>query len=71
MSAELAVALGKALEQYFATHPPTDLRVRELETLYGRNARAWRGRTFYLGRWNYRERIPRSQSEEPNERRQY
>ena len=71
MSGELAVALGKALEQYFATHPPTEIRIRELETLYARNARVWRGRMFYLGRWNYQERIARSRSDEPSERRRY
>jgi beta-barrel assembly-enhancing protease len=71
MSGELAVALGKALQQYFATHPPTEIRIRELETLFARNARTWRGRTFYLGRWNYQERIPRSHSDQPNERRPY
>jgi predicted Zn-dependent protease len=71
MSGELAVALGKSLEQYFTTHPPTQIRIRELETLYARNARVWRGRTFYVGHWNYQERIPRSQSDQPNERRRY
>lgn len=71
MSGELAAALGKALGQYFATHPPTEIRIRELETLYARNARVWGGHTFYLGRWNYQERIPRSRSDQPNEGRRY
>ena len=71
MSGELAIALEKALGPYFATHPPTEIRIRELETLYARNARVWRGRGFYLGRWNYQERIPRSRSDQPNERRRY
>jgi len=71
MVGELAVALGKALEQYFATHPPTESRIRELDNLFARNARAWRGRTFYVGQWNYQERIPRSRSDQPAERRTY
>jgi predicted Zn-dependent protease len=71
MVGELAVALGKALEQYFATHPPTEVRIRELERVEAQNARVWRGRTFYEGRWNYQQRIPRSQSDQAAERRQY
>lgn len=71
MSGELAVALGKALEQYFTTHPPAEIRIRELETLYARNAGVWRGRTFYQGQWNYQQRIPRSRSDQPSERRRY
>ena len=71
MVGELAVALEKALQQYFATHPPTETRIREFETLFARNARSWRGRTFYEGRWNYQERIPRSRSDLVAERRQH
>ena len=71
MVGELAVALEKALEQYFATHPPTETRIRELETLFARNARSWRGQTFYEGRWNYQERIPRSRSDQVAERRRH
>ena len=71
MVGEVAVALGKALEQYFATHPPTEERIRELARVDARNARVWRGRTFYDGRWNYQERIPRSRTDQPAERRTY
>ncbi len=67
MVEELGTAVGKALEQYFATHPPTAKRIRQLEQVLERNARAWRGQTFYIGRSNYTDRIPRSSDERPRE----
>ncbi len=67
MVEELGIAVGKALEQYFATHPPTDTRIRELNTVFARNTRAWHGRRFYVGRSNYQERIPRSRDDRPVE----
>lgn len=50
MLGELGAALGKALEQYFATHPPAHLRVRHLERTYQRNASDWKSREFRVGR---------------------
>jgi predicted Zn-dependent protease len=67
MVAELGTALEKALEHYFATHPPTDRRVRQLESVINRNASAWRGQQFYVGRSNYRDRTPRSSDARPEE----
>jgi len=67
MVGELGIALEKALEHYFATHPPTDKRVRQLESVINRNASAWRGQQFYVGRSNYRDRIPRSSEARPEE----
>ena len=67
MLQEVGVALGKALDQYFATHPPTGIRVRELTRVYERNARAWKGQRFYVGRSNYQDRIPRLSQERPGE----
>ena len=67
MVGELGIALEKALEHYFATHPPTDKRVRQLESVINRNASAWRGQQFYVGRSNYRDRIPRSSHARPEE----
>jgi len=67
MVGELGIALEKALEHYFATHPPTDKRVRQLESVINRNASAWRGKQFYVGRSNYRDRIPRSSHARPEE----
>lgn len=67
MLEELGITLVKALGQYFATHPPTETRIRELTQVMSRNAQAWRGRKFYIGRSNYEERIPRSRDERPAE----
>jgi len=67
MVGELGIALEKAVEHYFATHPPTDMRVRQLESVINRNASAWRGQQFYVGRSNYRDRIPRSSEARPEE----
>lgn len=67
MSAELGTALKKALEHYFATHPPSSKRAQQLERLFERNAPTWRLQKFYVGRSNYRDRIPRSSEERPEE----
>jgi predicted Zn-dependent protease len=64
---ELGVAVGRALEQYFATHPPAETRIRELHLVLKRNQRAWRGNKFYIGRANYKERISRSSGERASE----
>jgi hypothetical protein len=50
MVEELGIALEKALEHYVATHPPTNRRVRQLESVITRNARAWHGQQVYVGR---------------------
>lgn len=70
MLKELGIALGKALEQYFATHPPTEKRIRQLHLVFKRTQEAWRGQKFYIGRSNYTDRISRSGSERPGEWRQ-
>ncbi len=67
MVREVGVALGKALQQYFATHPPAKLRIRQLEQATKRNARAWQGQRFYVGKSNYRDRIPRGSVEREDE----
>ena len=43
------------------------VRVRQLESVINRNASAWRGQQFYVGRSNYRDRIPRSSEARPEE----
>lgn len=68
MVEELATGLGKALEQYFATHPPWEKRIGELKQVSERHGRSWREQKFfYVGRSNYRDQIPRTQIEEPDE----
>jgi predicted Zn-dependent protease len=59
MLVEAGASLERALEQYFATHPPAETRIRHLQRVYERNASAWRGHSFYVGRANYAERTPR------------
>jgi predicted Zn-dependent protease len=71
MVGELGIAVEKALEHYFATHPPTDKRIRQLEQVYARNAPAWRGQQFYVGRSNYRDRIPRLSDDRNEEYQTY
>lgn len=71
MVGELGIALEKALEHYFATHPPTDKRVRQLESVINRNASTWRGQQFYVGRSNYRDRIPRLSDDRTEEYQTY
>ncbi|MGH7351177.1 MAG: M48 family metalloprotease [Candidatus Methylomirabilales bacterium] len=67
MVEEVGTALKKALEHYFATHPPSSKRAQQLERLFARNAPTWRLQKFYIGRSNYRDRIPRSSEERPEE----
>lgn len=67
MVQEVGSALQKALRQYFATHPPPERRIQQLERVFERNARAWRGQKFYIGSSNYRDRIPRASEERPHE----
>jgi predicted Zn-dependent protease len=62
MLAEAGASLEKALEQYFATHPPAETRIRHLQRVYDRNASAWRGKSFYVGRLNYAETTARSRA---------
>jgi len=59
MLAEAGASLEKVLEQYLATHPPAETRIRQLQRVYERNAGAWRGKSFYVGRLNYAESTPR------------
>jgi predicted Zn-dependent protease len=64
---ELGVAIGRALEQYFATHPPPETRIRQLHLVFRRNQGSWRGNKFYIGRANYKERVARSKWQRPGE----
>jgi len=68
VAGELGGALAKSLDDYFATHPPAALRVPSIKKAIERNAAAWRGREFYVGRRNYAEWRARSKREFPEER---
>jgi predicted Zn-dependent protease len=70
MLAEAGASLERALEQYFATHPPAETRIRHLQRVYERNASAWRGQSFYVGRLNYAEKTARFRAIHTEEWRQ-
>lgn len=67
MVEEVGIALRKALGQYFATHPPTDERIRQLKETLEQNATVWRGKKLYVGVSNYSDQVPGSSDERPNE----
>ncbi len=56
MVGELASAVARAEEGYFATHPPYPSRAAGLETTYQRNKAAWEGRRYYERREEYRKK---------------
>jgi predicted Zn-dependent protease len=68
VAGEIGGALVKALESYFATHPPAALRVPAIKKAIARNAAGWRGREFYVGRRNYEKWRARSRLDIPEER---
>jgi hypothetical protein len=67
MTGEAGKAVIGALRQYFETHPYGETRVRQLMSLYRKNASRWEGKRFYLGRSNLRDRQSRSVSERDEE----
>lgn len=56
---EVLRGIVDALKDYFATHPAAASRMRDIEAIFDRNMSSWQGRTFYIGRSNYADRIPR------------
>jgi TPR repeat protein len=56
---EIGRAIEDAVEDYFATHPVWPERVRNLDAILQRNMASWKGRTFYIGRSNYRDKTSR------------
>ena len=67
MTGEAGKAVIGALRQYFETHPYGEVRVRQLMSLYRKNASRWEGKRFYLGRSNLRDGQSRSISERDEE----
>ena len=59
--------LAYGLVDYFRSHPSSEQRMARLEDLIGANHALLRGRRFYEGRSNYRNRISRAQHEDPPE----
>ena len=61
---EVAQAAGDAIGSYFRTHPPSEDRARRLLQLA---AKYHNGDSYYLGKQNLHERIPRSSHAYPEE----
>lgn len=60
---EVAEAAGDALGAYFRTHPPSEERVRRLNDLVARHTDEWSGKSFYVGKENLHEGVPKSSHE--------
>lgn len=67
VTGEMLGALWDALGDYFASHPATPQRGRELAGLVARNTADALGRDLYVGRSNYAGRVPRAQDERDDE----
>jgi len=59
----------QALGTYAASHPDSDDRVRRLTARMSAERRQLRGRSFYIGVENYRQRIPKTRQSFPGEMR--
>lgn len=68
-SAEVMQSAGDALVSFFRTHPWSEERARDLDAMVSRQRSNLRGRSFYIGRQNLRERVARSTREYPGEYR--
>jgi len=66
---EVIQAAGEAIVAYPHSHPMSAERERRLDELVEKNRRRLTGQNFYVGRANYEQKIPRSQSRLPGEAR--
>ena len=64
---EVLSGLGKLLKDYFKTHPDWTDRVSELGKVLHQNERAWSGKAFCVGEWNYAALIPCFETQHPEE----
>jgi len=64
---EVAGMLAGALDEYFATHPPTAERVAALERAWREHRLDLTAGTWYVGRENHRTQVARSERELPGE----
>jgi len=68
---EVAQSLGEAMNAYFRSHPPTEERTRKLEDVVTQHRTALKGLSFYVGKENLRELVPKSQLQYPGEYRRF
>src|SRR5205807_6423140 len=66
---ELLITVARGLIDYFHSHPSSQDRMARLDDLIASNRRSLKGKTVYVGVSNYQARIPRTQQDDPNERR--
>jgi predicted Zn-dependent protease len=66
---ELLGTLARGLIDYFHSHPSSRDRMVRLDDLIVNNRGSLKGKTVYVGVSNYRQRIPRTQQDDPSERR--
>jgi predicted Zn-dependent protease len=64
---EVVQAADEAIGSYFRTHPRSEERVRRLNDMVAQHRSELAGRSFYVGRRNLNERVPRSSHEYANE----
>jgi predicted Zn-dependent protease len=57
---EVSEAAGEAIQAYFRTHPPSQERVARLNDMLARHRQELAQRSFYVGKENLRERVPKS-----------
>lgn len=65
---EVIKALEEAMGSYLHSHPASSERTRRLKELVARNRPRLSEGVFYVGRANYRLRVPRTRQEFPEER---
>jgi beta-barrel assembly-enhancing protease len=64
---EVAQSAGVAVEAFFRSHPPSEERARALDQMVARQRSELKGKAFYVGRANLRERIAKSSRQYPGE----
>ena len=68
---EVGHAVGQAIGSYFSTHPPSSERAQQLSEMVAQNRRELKGRPFYVGRQNLKERVARARRQYQSENREW
>src|SRR5271165_1341460 len=64
---EVAQSAGEAIGSFFQSHPPSEERARALGAMAAREGHTLTGKSFYIGKQNLQDRVPRSEREYPGE----